>query len=318
MLFKYTYCKNLVTNMKSSTICSICYKNSSLITDRESGEIICSNCGMVFSEKAQEISRPEWRTFNTEGVNDRSRTGTPTSLARHDMGLSTIIGRTDKDASGYKIDAQMRSTMERLRTWDFRTQTHTPTDRNLRQAFSELDILKDKLALPDAVIEKTAYIYRKVQQIGLIQGRSIPAVIAAIVYLVCREMEIPRTLNDISTASNIKRKTLSRTYRLLILELDIKVPMVDPMKCIVTVANKANLSESTKRQAMSIMNDIRKNETLYTGKDPMGLAAIVLYLSSLKAGEYITQYNISKAAGITGVTLRNRFKALKTQLHLKN
>ena len=316
MLFKYTYCKNLVINMKSSTICSICYKNSSLVTDQESGEIICSNCGMVFSEKAQEIGRPEWRAFNTEEVNDRSRTGMPTSLARHDMGLSTIIGRTDKDASGYKIDAAMRSTMERLRTWDFRTQAHTPTDRNLRQAFSELDILKDKLALPDAVIEKTAYIYRKVQQIGLIQGRSIPAVIAAIVYLVCREMEIPRTLNDISTASNIRRKTLSRTYRLLILELDIKVPMVDPMKCIVTVANKANLSESTKRQAMSIMSEIRKNETLYAGKDPMGLAAIILYLSSLKAGENITQDNISKAAGITGVTLRNGFKALKTQLHL--
>jgi transcription initiation factor TFIIB len=170
--------------------------------------------------------------------------------------------------------------------------------------------LKDKLTLPDAAIEKTAYIYRKVHQIGLVQGRSIPAIIAAAVYLVCREMGIP------STASNIRRKTISRTYRLLILELEIKVPLVDPMKCIVKVANKANLSESTSRKAISIMNEIRKNETLSAGKEPMGLAATVLYLSSLKAGENITQDNISNAAGITGVTLRNRFKALKSQLQL--
>ena len=93
--------------------------------------------------------------------------------------------------------------------------------------------------------------------------------------------------------------------------------MVDPMKCIAKVANKVNLSENTSRKAISIMNEIRKNE-ISAGKDPMGLAATVLYLSSLKAGENITQHDISNAAGITGVTLRNRFKALKSQLDLNN
>src|ERR671930_748339 len=253
MLFKYTYCKNLVINMKSSTICSICYKNSSLVTDQESGEIICSNCGMVFSEKAQEIGRPEWRAFNTQEENDRSRIGMPTSLARHDMGLSTIIGRTDKDASGYKIDAAMRSTMERLRTWDFRTQAHTPTDRSLRQAFSELDRLKDKLALSDAIVEKTAYIYRKAQERGLVRGRTIPAVLAAAIYIACREMGISKTLKDIVAVSNIRLKKISKTYRKLLVELDYKVPVSDPMKCISRVANNTNLSERTKRKALEIL-----------------------------------------------------------------
>ena len=89
------------------------------------------------------------------------------------MGLSTIVGRTDRDASGHKIDAQMLSTMERLRTSDFRTQRHTPTDRNLSLAFNELKTLKDKLVLPDAVFEKAAYIYRKAQQRGLVMRRTI-------------------------------------------------------------------------------------------------------------------------------------------------
>src|ERR687887_2897410 len=101
-----------VSSSPSIIKCSICNSTNNnnhhqtrytIITDPNSGEIICSNCGMVISDKIQE-TRQEWRTFNTQEENDRNRTGMPTSLARHDMGLSTIIGRTDKDASGYKID----------------------------------------------------------------------------------------------------------------------------------------------------------------------------------------------------------------------
>ena len=102
----------------------------------------------------------------------------PTSLARHDKGLTTIIGRTDRDASGNKIDASIRSKMERLKIWDFRSHSHDSTNKNLIQAFNELDKLKDKLGLPDAVIERTAYIYRKAQQRGLVRGRTIDAILS--------------------------------------------------------------------------------------------------------------------------------------------
>jgi transcription initiation factor TFIIB len=152
--------------MKTSIICSICNKKEGqAVTDPESGEVICSNCGMVMVEAVSE-NRSEWRAFKTEEANQGSRTGTPTSLARHDMGLATIIGRTDKDASGRGLDASMRSTMERLRTWDSRIQVYSPADRNLRQAFGMLERVKDKLGFSATIIEKTAYIYRKAQERG--------------------------------------------------------------------------------------------------------------------------------------------------------
>ena len=303
--------KFTTASSSSSLICLICNK-AKAISDPESGEVICSNCGMVISDKLQESNRPEWRSFNTEEVNNRSRTGAPTSLTRHDMGLATVIGKTDVDASGHKIDASMHSTIGRLRTWDFRTQVYSSADRNLLQAFSELDILKDKLALPDAVVEKVAYIYRKVQERQLIRGRSIHTVLAAVVYIACREMEISKTIKDIAAISDIKRKDLMRTYRQLVLELDLQIPMADSMKCIIKVANKANLSEKIARQAMSIMNDLNSRE-ISAGKNPMSLAATVLYLSCIKTGESIKQDDISSAAGITGATLRNRLKDLKSQ-----
>lgn len=250
-----------------------------------------------------------------EENNNRTRTGIPSSLARHDMGLSTVIGRQDKDASGRKLDVSMRNTMGRLRAWDFRTQAHSPTDRNLRQAFSELDRVKDKLGLSDAIVEKTAYIYRKAQERGLVRGRTISSVVSAAAYIACRESGMSRTLKDIASISNIKRKDLARTYRLVVLELDLKIPMVDPLKCIVRVANKAALSEKTKRHAIGIMSDVTKSG-ISAGKDPMGLAASVLYLSCLNTGENRTQTDIADAAGVTEVTVRNRYKNLKSQLDL--
>ena len=88
--------------------------------------------------------------------------------------MSTVIGRGNRDSSGQKIDPSIRSTMQRLRTWDFRVQSNTTSDRNLKAAFKLLDGLRDKLGLSDAVVEKVAYIYRKVQETGFIRGRTTP------------------------------------------------------------------------------------------------------------------------------------------------
>ena len=151
--------------------CPRCGKGR-LVTDNYAGEIFCGSCGFVMTGRLEE-SGPEWRSFSKDEHDDRSRTGVPTSLAMHDMGLATIIGPMDKDATGKPLSASMKSTIERLRTWDSRSQVREPVDRNFRQAFSELDRLKDKLTVGDAIIEKSAYIYRKALEKGLVRGRSI-------------------------------------------------------------------------------------------------------------------------------------------------
>jgi transcription initiation factor TFIIB len=74
-----------------------------------------------------------------------------------------------------------------------------------KHAKKDQTIITDKI--PDAIIEKTAYIYRKVRERGSGRGRETSAVLAAAPYLACREQGTP---NEISTISNIKRKTISR------------------------------------------------------------------------------------------------------------
>ena len=206
-----------VSAVSSSLRCPICskkgVKSAVVVTDPESGEIICNNCGMVISQNIED-TRPEWRSFGSEGEEGygKSRTGMPTSLARHDRGLTTIIGRTDRDASGNKIDAPTRSKMERLKVWDFRSHSHDSTNKNLMQAFNELDKLKDKLGLSDAVIERTAYIYRKARQRGLVRGRTTDGILTAAIYIACRDLGVPKTLKEVAAASSVRFKTLSLLY----------------------------------------------------------------------------------------------------------
>jgi transcription initiation factor TFIIB len=267
------------------------------ITDVESGELICTKCGFVIYERLGE-EHEDWSILARE-PESKLRTS-PTSLARSGMGLSTIIGRPDMSA-GSGLDAAMRSTFDRLRAWDFRVKGRD--DRSLRRAFMELDRLRGTLRLSDAIVEKTAYIYRRVQERGLVRGRTIRAVLGAAIYIVQREMGISGTREDIIKATSTKEKDLARAYRIILRELDLKVPMLDPIKCISRIANKANISERTKRRAMDMIHDVIKNG-LAAGKDPMALAAAVLYLACVSRGELRSQAAIAGAAGVSEVTLR--------------
>jgi len=283
-----------------------------ILTDESTGERYCQSCGNVIVERIED-SRSEHRSFADNPAG--SRTGSPTSLAIHDRGLATIIGNVNKDAAGKSLSTSMKYDIKRLRVWDGRSQAHEQVDKNLRQAFSELSKLKDKLALSDTVIEKTAYIYRKAIGKGLVRGRSIQGVLGAATYAACRDAGTPRTLNDVSDAINVQRKDISKNYRMLVNKLDLKMPVVDSINCVSKIASKIGLDEKTKRHALEILRDA-KNMEITAGKDPMGIAAAALYISCLKYNVDVTQRAISIASGVTEVTIRNRYKGLRDKLDL--
>jgi transcription initiation factor TFIIB len=157
------------------------------VTDIESGELICTKCGYVIHERVGDEEQ-DWSVLAREPAS-KLRTS-PTSLARSGMGLSTIIGRPDRSA-GSGLNAAMRSTFDRLRTWDFRIKGRD--ERSLRRAFVDLDRLRGTLRLSDTIVEKAAYIYRRAQEQGLVRGRTMRAVMGAAIYIVQREMGISGT-----------------------------------------------------------------------------------------------------------------------------
>ena len=282
------------------------------ITDTERGEMFCGGCGLVLTEKIED-ENPEHTSYTREEYLTQTRTGPATSLTMHDRGLSTIIGQ-NKDSSGHALSGRAKATFYRLRTWDQRTKSRSK-NRNLSQAFTLLNGIKTKLGIPEMVVENTAYLYRKAASMNLARGRSIAPLISAALYAACRETNTPRTLDDISDAGNVSRKSLSRTYRTLVRRLDLNLNQYDTAGFVTRIANILEVKEKTKRDALDILQKSQEKE-ISAGKNPVAQAAASLYLASLLNGETLSQTAFSKASGVSSVTIRNRVTSIKKILKL--
>jgi len=302
------------TNQHLVEKCPEC-ASKNLVHDYDSGETICGDCGLVLYEQMMDKG-PEWRAFTAEEKTSRSRVGMPTSYSIHDKGLSTAISQVDRDAFGRKLPLATRLQMWRLRKWQIRSRVHSSIDRNLAQAMAELERLSSKVSISPPIREKAAVVYRKALDKGLVRGRSINAIAAASLYAACRKSGSPRTLREVAEASLVDRKDVARCYRLLLQELDFHMPLSDPMTYVSKIAEKTGISGKTQGAAIAILR-IAKQKRVSAGKDPMGLAAAALYIACLQNSEKQTQKDISEAAGVTEVTVRNRYKDLMKRLHLE-
>jgi len=282
--------------------------NTDLVDDPLSGEKVCDQCGLVVMGTALDMG-PERRAFNPEEKAERARTGTPMSYTRYDKGLYTTF-KPNIDAHGRRLDPKTRRRMWRLRSYDNRSKLDASGMRNLSKAMNELERLADRLHLPESANERAAVIYRRVLRRDMIKGRTISGFVAASVYAACRLAGIPRTLSEVAEASTKEGKDIARTYRYLVSELNLKMPVDYPMKFVPRIAEQLHISREADRLSVRILREAKRERAL-TGKDPRGMAAAALYLACKTNDERVTQKDIAWAAGTTEVTLRNRLRDLE-------
>ena len=295
---------------REGMICPEC-GNDVLVYDPRTGEISCPSCGYVVRERGVDRG-PEWRNLDEE--EDRSRVGAPLSIMYRDHGLSTVINRINEDASGRRLPKETREKLLRLKKLDATSQVSASEARNLQQAVNILQIYVDKLHLSQSIAERAMLIYRRALKAGLVRGRSIRSIMAAAVYAACRSMRAPRDLRELEKAYPIvKRKTIAQGYRLLLKHLKLKVPVADPARYLNKIASKVGLDQGTVQEALKILQEAHKRGAT-VGKDPVGIAAAALYMACQETDQTITQKDIARAAGVTEVTVRNRFKGLKEVL----
>ena len=281
------------------------------ITDSERGEIFCGSCGIVLVQNMSDSSH-ENNGYNQEDFMKMARTGPATSLTMNDRGLSTIIG-TDKDSTGKAVSGKTKYEFNRLRMWDQRSKSRKTA--TLSKAFTLMNAIKTKLAIPNNVVETAAYIYRKAVNAKLTRGRTTVSLVSASLYAACREHNIPRTLDDIAAAGNVERRILSRDLRTIIKKLELNLNQYDTTSFISKISNNMNLKEKTKRDAFNILDRCEK-EQITAGKHPMGQAAASLYLSCMMNGEKISQKKFSVESGVSDVTIRNRASLITKTLKI--
>jgi len=283
--------------------------SSNLVYDESRGEVSCGDCGLLVEESMVDTTH-ELRQFDKS--EKKSRGGAPMSLQKFDKGLTTNVGEI---SDIYKLDSSQQ-TRKYLRLKKWQERVSTSIERNLRLAMAELRRVSSFLDLPNVVKDEAARVYNFVLQRGLIRGRSMESVIASCIYAACRSYNIPRTLDEISAASEVERKEIGRTYRFIVRKIGIKVTPSSPKDYISRFASVLHLSPKTQNEALKILKKAEVTE-LTSGRGPAGIAAAALYVAAVLNDEKKTQREVADVAGITEVTIRNRYKELLEELDLE-
>ncbi len=280
-----------------------------LTYDSQLGEVICNDCGLVIEEKMVDSGIDLSGKFDKG--EKKGRGGAPISIQKFDKGLITNVGEI---SDIYKLEPGQTRKFLRLKKWQERVSTSI--ERNLRLAMAELRVVASYLNLPNVVRDEAARIYNFVLQRGLVRGRSMESVIAACLYTACRSYSIPRTLDEMATASEVERKEIGRTYRFIIRKLGIRIKQSSPKDYISRFSSVLKLLPKTQNDALKILQRAEEVE-LTSGRGPAGISAAALYVAALINDEKKTQREVADIAGITEVTIRNRYKELIEKLNLQ-
>jgi len=303
---------NTLLNSNSKFECQRCSKKQ-IVTDFDIGEIFCANCGFVINE---EMENSGYDSSPGDNQKDNRRTGNPITLSRNDFGLSTVISSENKDVHGKPIPFTFSSTIKRIRIQDARSRTAKRFHANFNMAFDFLERLQDKLGVSENVKETASYIYRKALERKITSGRPIYSVAAASMYIACRNTNTLRNLNDISKSANIKKTNISQSYRAIVKQLDLKMPLVNQADFILKISNTLRISAGTKNLAIEILKKATELDMM-SGRDPAGMASASVYYSNVIRKDGFTQTQIANVSGVTAVTIRNRVREIKKKIQIQ-
>ncbi len=306
--------KNNTELIEEKSKCPSC-GSKELAEDYSRGEKVCQSCGLVIAEDIIDQG-PEWRAFDSEQRDKRSRVGAPENYSIHDKGLSTRISWQNRDAYGNVIPTRNRAQIYRLRKWQRRTRISDGTERNLAVALSNLSRMSSTLNLPRNVRETASMIYRKAVRKKLIRGRSIEGIAAAVLYAACRQCNVPRTLEEMSRVTDLPKKEIGRNYRHLSRELELKLLPTTPQDYVSRFCGRLSLPADVQIKALHLLKQAQQKE-LTSGRGPTGMSAAAIYIASVVCEERITQREIAEVAGVTEVTIRNRYKELVNKLEIE-
>ncbi len=295
---------------KRGRVCPDC-GSTRFTEDATRGELVCAKCGLVMQQEMIDTGQ-EWRAFDSEQMSRRARSGAPLTFTKHDKGLTTEIGKGLGEL--YKVPARKRAQYYRLTKWHKRL--IKSKDRNLSFALSELQRIVSFLNLPRPIHERIARYYEEAVNKGLVRGRSIESVVAALTYAVSREFDSPRTLDEISEASGVEKREIGRTYRYIARELNVRILPADPVTFIPRFCSMIGLSDKVQAKPVEILKKAKKHDVT-SGKGPTGVAAAAIYVATVLVGEKRTQREVADIVGVTEVTIRNRYKELLEKLGIE-
>src|SRR3954469_9019569 len=196
--------KAILPDLNIRLICPDC-KNPvpNIIEEFASGDLVCGDCGLVLGDRIID-TRSEWRTFANDEGDDPSRVGQAANPLLEGSQLDTIIGRRD---GGTGVAKDLNKVHGRA--------TAIKGERNLVQAYKEISSMCEAISLSKLVSDTAKQLYKRVDDEKLLRGKSSDAIIAACIFIACRQEKVGRTFREICSLTRVPKKEIGRCYKAL-------------------------------------------------------------------------------------------------------
>lgn len=268
---------------------------------RSDGELICIECGLIIDDQRLDRSPSIDDNGDIDGI------GSPVVDSLHDRGLTTKIGSENRDEQGKIISGRRRVRIDRLRMRQRRKLTKDWSERCLLQGFSEIRRMVSALGLPERIQEISCQIFRRVQDEGMMMGRSIEAISSAAIYIGSRFHKISRTFDEIERVSRVERLEIERSVRYLSKNLELPIPPADPREFIDRIISQIDVDDHTRQQCYEFLDQL---DGEMSGCSPQGIAASIVYLTGKLNGQPITQSDIGEIVDVSNVTIRKQYQKI--------
>ncbi|KAJ1964538.1 transcription initiation factor IIB [Dipsacomyces acuminosporus] len=276
-----------------------------IIEEFASGDLVCGDCGLVLGDRIID-TRSEWRTFANDEGDDPSRVGNAANPFLDGAQLDTVIARGGDHGSGLARDLNRihgRSTAQRH-------------ERNLVQAYKEISALCDAYDLPKVIGDVAKQLYKKVEDDNLQRGKNTDAIIAACIFLACRQEGVPRTFREICALTKVDRKDIGRTFKFLKGKLGTTETAATTSSddLILRFCSNLTLNMETQRIA-ELLSQKAKDMDKIAGKSPVSIASACIYMASYLTGNGKDARTISGIAGVGEATIKTTYKILYASRH---
>lgn len=271
------------------------------------GETTCEECGLIVNE--YRIDHAATATDFPDDDKNSERTGAPLTQARHDRGLSTMIGRK-RDGYGNVLSPKKRRKFSRLSRRNGRAQCPTARARTLRRACAEIARLVSALDLPRTVREQASRLFRRAHREDLLHGRSVEMITAGCVYAVCRRGRWVVTIGELTEISGCDEQAVRTGYQVLNLELGLKIEPIPVREYVFQFASACDVPDHVQRGALALAHRIEEAE-IAIGCNPRGVAGACLYVASRERAFSVTQEQAADLADTSTVTIRSRYQDIR-------
>ncbi|CAK9300030.1 unnamed protein product [Gordionus sp. m RMFG-2023] len=246
----------------------------------------------------------EWRTFNNEKcVSDQSRVGDAENPLLDGGDLSTMIGPSSSSASFTEFGTVKYGNNRRI---------ISSSDRILINAFREIRNMADRINLPSSLVDRADALFKQVHEGQGLRGRSNDSKAAACLYIACRQEGVPRTFKEICATSQVSKKEIGRSFKLILKQLETSVDLITTGDFMSRFCSNLGLPLKVQKMATCIARRAVEFD-LVPGRSPVSVAAAAIYMACSVSDDKKTPAEIGGIAGVAEVTIKQSYKLLHSR-----